>query len=590
MPSIDSNRKTGKAAIESGQLIKAAPAAVDVAPPTPPLTNTNQSNTFMRTPLPASYVQQPDQQRSWQAWGVVPQNRVPPLPPASNAQAGAQAQSQATIVVAQTPPSTGTGGLSSVTLNVPNIFTPVAQTGNPLTIALAAEPSGTVFTVPPPGLSALEAISSNIGRTTGSGAALTLTATPTTATSWGLYAFVGNQTSSLVNPSGWTALTGTPSTGVNGGSYVIAISGTSPIVVSETLPINDTAAAVLALFSGTLPTAVQQVSSQPVSAGTATLAFGGANTAGNTIVVIAAFSGVTSAGPISLSISDTAGNQYTILSTQQGTGVANETVSLVVAIAPNCIGSANSVNVVVGGTGSGGCRLIQVVEFTPFAVGPQTPLFSTLFPSQVPPINVGSVGNGGITGVGKVANGFTGANLSATGGVHQFVSQPSAGAAFVPVQPDFSDLAGATGQKATSYNGIPLVSNGLATIIKTVDLTAQTAAISATTLLAVATTGQYRLSWYAKVTTAAVTSSTLGPLTITFTDADNTAQSITMAAFNSAGTIETSDSVNTTTTVMLGIPVMLNARASTNIQYAFAYASNAAAAMNYNLHIKLEAL
>jgi hypothetical protein len=36
--------------------------------------------------------------------------------------------------------------------------------------------------------------------------------------------------------------------------------------------------------------------------------------------------------------------------------------------------------------------------------------------------------------------------------------------------------------------------------------------------------------------------------------------------------------------------MLLNYKASTNITYAFAYASNAAAAMNYNLHIKLEAM
>jgi len=67
-------------------------------------------------------------------------------------------------------------------------------------------------------------------------------------------------------------------------------------------------------------------------------------------------------------------------------------------------------------------------------------------------------------------------------------------------------------------------------------------------------------------------------------------QTITAAAQNSAGTIETSDGGNSTTTVMLGIPLFLNCKASTNITYAFGYASNAAAAMNFNIHLKLEAL
>jgi len=93
-----------------------------------------------------------------------------------------------------------------------------------------------------------------------------------------------------------------------------------------------------------------------------------------------------------------------------------------------------------------------------------------------------------------------------------------------------------------------------------------------------------------KVTTVAGTSSTLGPLTITYTDPDGVVQTITAAAQSNAGLIETSDSGNITTTVLLGVPMMLNCKASTNIQYAFAYASNAANVMAYNLHMKLEAL
>ena len=126
----------------------------------------------------------------------------------------------------------------------------------------------------------------------------------------------------------------------------------------------------------------------------------------------------------------------------------------------------------------------------------------------------------------------------------------------------------------------------------TVDLTAQTAAITTTTLFAVPASGagQYRVSWNAKVTTVAGVSSTLGPLTIVYTDPDAVVQTITASAQSNAGVIETSDSGNVTTTVMLGLPLQLNCKASTNITYAFAYASNAAATMQYNLHIKLEAM
>lgn len=122
-----------------------------------------------------------------------------------------------------------------------------------------------------------------------------------------------------------------------------------------------------------------------------------------------------------------------------------------------------------------------------------------------------------------------------------------------------------------------------------VDLTAQNAAITTTTLLATGAggAGQYVLTWNAKVTTAATTSSTLGALTITYVDPDATTQTITCAAQSKTGTIETTDAGNVTTTVLLGVPFQINAAASTNITYAFAYASSGATAMQYNLHIKL---
>lgn len=125
-----------------------------------------------------------------------------------------------------------------------------------------------------------------------------------------------------------------------------------------------------------------------------------------------------------------------------------------------------------------------------------------------------------------------------------------------------------------------------------VDLTAQSAAITTTTLLAVGSSGagQYLLCWNAKVTTAATTSSTLGALTITYTDPDATVQTITAPATIPAGTIATTNAGNTTTSSLIGMPLTINAANSTNIQYAFAYASSGATAMQYNIHLRLEAL
>jgi len=146
------------------------------------------------------------------------------------------------------------------------------------------------------------------------------------------------------------------------------------------------------------------------------------------------------------------------------------------------------------------------------------------------------------------------------------------------------------GALITEYNGIATVANGVPAEYAQVNLTAQTAAITTTTLYAVPASGagQYRVSWNAKVTTVDAVSSTLGALTIVYTDPDGIAQTITAPASVAAGTIATSSAGNTTTTVLLGMPLLLNCKLSTNITYAMAYVSNTPGSMAYNLHIILE--
>lgn len=181
------------------------------------------------------------------------------------------------------------------------------------------------------------------------------------------------------------------------------------------------------------------------------------------------------------------------------------------------------------------------------------------------------------TGVNQVSQGLS------------FISNdPSAG----QNQANVNETAAGNLNIATTKAGTGLTvnSNPVPQEVGVVDLTAQTAAIGTTTLFAVVTAGQHRLSWNAKVTSAAGTSSTLGPLTIVYTDPDGVAQTLTAGAMVTAGTVSTTATGNTTASVLLGISMLLNCKAGTNITYAMAYASNAANAMNYNLHIRLEAL
>lgn len=144
----------------------------------------------------------------------------------------------------------------------------------------------------------------------------------------------------------------------------------------------------------------------------------------------------------------------------------------------------------------------------------------------------------------------------------------------------------------SKYNNITTISNGMPSEYATVDLTAQGAAITATTLYAVpaAGAGMYRISFVAKVTQVATTSSILGGaggFQLLYTDAnDSVVVTTPTEAFDSDNTTL---ALNTTQAYYAGV-LIVNAKASTNIQYQMGYTSVGATPMQYNLHIKVEAL
>ena len=130
----------------------------------------------------------------------------------------------------------------------------------------------------------------------------------------------------------------------------------------------------------------------------------------------------------------------------------------------------------------------------------------------------------------------------------------------------------------------------------TIDLTAQAASISATTLYTPAASGTFRINASVQVTQAATTSSILGGTTglvITYTEPDGSvAQSVTIALQNKSGTWVTpssGDVGNSTTTQDNGV-IIIRAKSGTAIQYAIGYTSVGTTAMNYALHLKCEAL
>lgn len=120
------------------------------------------------------------------------------------------------------------------------------------------------------------------------------------------------------------------------------------------------------------------------------------------------------------------------------------------------------------------------------------------------------------------------------------------------------------------------------------NLTTQGAAITPTTIYAVPAAGAavYRVSWVATVTRAATNSSILGGAAgfqLVYTDADDS------VVKTSNPTTVTVSAGNTTATSISG-SFIANCKASTNLQYSFGYTSVGVTTMQYNLHIRVEAL
>ncbi len=136
---------------------------------------------------------------------------------------------------------------------------------------------------------------------------------------------------------------------------------------------------------------------------------------------------------------------------------------------------------------------------------------------------------------------------------------------------------------------IPTGTGGAANIVAKSLLTAQAAAIAATTVYAIpgGQAGMYRISYVANVTRAATTQSILGGslgFQIQFTNANGDT-----AVKTSNPTIAENANANVTTTSISGV-VYGYCGASTNLQYLFDYMSAGGTTMQYDLAIFVEYL
>ncbi len=123
-----------------------------------------------------------------------------------------------------------------------------------------------------------------------------------------------------------------------------------------------------------------------------------------------------------------------------------------------------------------------------------------------------------------------------------------------------------------------------------VNLTGQTAAKASTLLYAVPANGQghYKVCFDAKVTTAASTSSTLGGTNnfqLLYTDADDSVSVTTVAGATFDST--TSGLAGNTTQNQESGCLIVDVKASSNINYLFGYTSSGSTAMAYSLHVRV---
>ena len=131
-------------------------------------------------------------------------------------------------------------------------------------------------------------------------------------------------------------------------------------------------------------------------------------------------------------------------------------------------------------------------------------------------------------------------------------------------------------------------SAGISAIVAKSNLTAQSAAITATTIYAVPSggAGLYEINWSATVTTVDGSSSTLGGSTglqAKYTDVND---SVVKTTNPTTATI----SAGNTTGTSIGGSVVAYCKASTNLQYIFGYTSNTPGQMIYDLNIYVKYL
>lgn len=267
---------------------------------------------------------------------------------------------------------------------------------------------------------------------------------------------------------------------------------------------------------------------------------------------------------------------------------ATENANGQVLIVSAALGTTAGRGITLGGNGGGNGKQFSATSGTQVAVSVGGPTSGTGFVTfnptsgtatfvgfQVnPTINQTSTSSGNYTGllVNAIETSLKGtANLlldlqaGATGGTSEFAIT-NAG-------------------KVSKYNATTTAGNGVPANYAVADLTAQTAAKTATTIFTPTASGMFRISWAATITTAASVSSILGGTNgfqVLFTSPTDSVAKTTVSG-NSV-----TSAANTTGTAAGG-SITIYAKTGVAIQYQYDYTSSGTA-MAYELHVSCESV
>lgn len=477
-----------------------------------------------------------------------PVYRLQVIPPSGNAQVNAAAQTQVVINPQPTPtpaPAPSGGAIKSIAY-VGNEFTINSPDGPDVVITKNPQPPHTYWAAPIDGLSSLLGFTSNNYNTGSGGSPVatdpTITFTPQQFPSW-IYYFQESVGNNNTAPSGWTTL-------LDGA--ILQVPSTAPVTATDPTAPGLTWCNLAVQFSGTIPSIANSAAVNFTITGTgtgqATHLF--STTAGNTLIIAVRANNGVSGVNLPIAVEDSQGNVYSAIGVAfGGANGSNGPAEAVIYASPNIPGGFVTLKAsTIGVVGGAGARA-NFIELGPLNSGPGLPTFRPIAASDLPGLPASQI----TSGLLALKVGGTGADLSATGGVSQVLTQPSVGAAVSVLQLDYPDLAGQS--VATKYANNFLAGKGLPSIVFQ---SLQTRGGNDTFTVGTLPAGIYRVSVTLVAISGTLTSDTIPECDFTFNDPALAATTVILTPttnYLTPGTITTYTSQSVILSITASSPV-----------------------------------